>query len=141
MPWKRPVTDAEGHPAYAFHGRVGELTDARAEQTGHLVIVVGTTWSRVGGRLWWRQWGRPLVVADVTVIPADVKPGTLVAKDDLEWDFVNEELHVAVSNWTRGEATLDDIEYRVDWLSAEEGDTIAIERWGWDLPSQRLPTQ
>lgn len=128
----RTIWDNIGLPAIG-------LTDARAEQAGHLVIVVGTTWLRVGGRLWWRRWGRPLVVADLTLIPSDVEPGTLVANDDLEWDFVNEELNGVVSDWTRGEVALDDNRYRVDWLSVEAGDTIAIERWGWDLPRQRLP--
>jgi hypothetical protein len=104
------VTDAVGHPAYAFHGRVGELTDARAEQAGHIVIAVWTTWSRVGGRLWRRRWGPPHVVADLTLIPADVGPRTLVVNDDFEWDFVNEELNVVFSNWTRDEVTLDDRE-------------------------------
>lgn len=137
VPWKRAVADTVEHPAYAFHCRVGELTDTSDERAGHIVIVVSTTWSGFGGLLPWRRWGAPVVFADLFLIPPDSEPDTLLEDDELEWDFVDEELNAAVENWTRGEATLDENVYRVEWLSVEAGDAIAMECWGWDLPGQR----
>jgi hypothetical protein len=140
MPWTSPDTEAVDHPAYAFDCRVGELIGPDDEQTGHVVVNVWTQRSRIGGLLWWRRWGRPTVVADLTLVPADREPGLWVSDEELEWDLSGEDLTLAVASWATGELALDDTVYTVDWLSVEAGDTKAVEQWGWDLPGQRLRT-
>jgi hypothetical protein len=138
MPWTGPDTDAADHPAYAFDCRVGELIGPCEEQTGYVVVTVWTHWSRTGGHLWWRRWGRPTVVADLTRLPAGRAPRGWAADAELEWDFSGEELDVALESWATGELALEDTIYTVKWLTAEAGDTKALEQWGWDLHDQRL---
>jgi len=105
------------------------------------VVIVGTHWSRVGGRLWWRRWGRPTVVADLTLVPADREQGLWVSDEEFERNLSGEDLDIAVASWASGELTLDDTVYTVEWLSVEAGDTKALEQWGWDLSAQRLRTK
>jgi hypothetical protein len=128
MPWNMEKDDVD-HPAYAYHCRVGQLSDSRGERVGYVIVIARTYWSRVGGRLWWRRWGNPAVGADVAFFTKNAEPDT--------WDLIGDDLDSALDSWAIGQLTRGNTTFSVEWLSVEAGDKVGLEVCGWDLPGQR----
>jgi hypothetical protein len=136
MTWSKPNAISEAHPAYEYHCRVGRLSSAARAELGHVVVVVSTEWARTGGHLFWRRW-EPTVTADLQLFPAGTAHAEVMEDDSLDLGLEGNELDLALDCWAKGVLRFEEATYAVDWLTQQVGDKVAMDMWGWDLPSQR----
>ena len=116
---------------YAF--RAGELRSPDGSDTGHVLVLPAVYWTKIGGHLWWRRWGRPTFTADVWVSVRAVEPSFQTG-----W-FTHELLDEMLDLWDVGQVVVGkDLLYAVRWLDDRDSTAIARDVFNTNLDQERV---
>lgn len=132
MSW-RPREPNPPHRLDRYAFRAGELRRPDGTQGGHVLVLPMVFWTRVGGHLCWRRWGKPATTADVWVDADVVDPSFAIG-----W-FWGELLTETIDMWDAGRVAVGpDIHYDVAWLDDEASAAVGRAVFSTDLDEQRV---
>ena len=132
MPWRPPRGQVPAHDLDRYSYRVAVLMSLGGSLAGHLLVLPSTYWQRSAGHLWWRQWHKPTVAAEVLVTLPGQDP------DWTEGFYWDEGLEDVLHAWDTGMIVEEAAQYGLTWLDLDASRQVAESAFDVDLEQERL---